>query len=97
MKGSSRSGAGAEGADGNEGHAESQWSDEKWAAGSQDWLHASGAQHTRTESDQFYHLLKYLYTLQIPFAQLFYHQGNKGNESWFNSAIKKCYISLEGF
>lgn len=59
MKGSGRSGAGAEGADGNEGHAESQCSDEKRAAGSQDWLHASGAQHTRTEKDQFYHLLKY--------------------------------------
>lgn len=59
MKGSSRSGAGAEGADGNEGHAESQCSDEKWAAGSQDWLHASGAQHTRTKKDQLYHLLKY--------------------------------------
>lgn len=63
MKGTRRSGAGAEGADGNEGHAESQWSDGKWAAGSQDWLHASGAQHTNTEKDQFFHLKYSISTL----------------------------------
>lgn len=62
MKGNSSSGAGAEGADGNEGHAESQWSEEKWAAGSQDWRPASGAQHTRTGRDWFYHLLKNIHT-----------------------------------
>lgn len=65
MKASVRSGAGAEGADGNEGHAESQRSDKKWAVDSQDWLRASGAQHTHTEKDQFCYLLKYLYLLQM--------------------------------
>lgn len=96
MKGSSRFGAGAEGADGNEGHAESQWSDEEWAAGSQGWLRASCAQHSHTEKDQFYHILKYLYTLQTDFVDLFYQiSGQKGKEWYFHSATRKRDMRLE--